>query len=138
MSNRLTAIHELGISVLFVVGCASVEPFEGVPDGGGVLTLGSGGMPSTAAAGQPGAAGMGSGGESGGAPGDIPSGGAPSGGSTDAAGGGASGSGTSGSGTCYVSGCPGCILAKNSLFGTPCCTPAGKCGCQAVFTMTCM
>jgi hypothetical protein len=116
------------------MGCASVEPFEGVPDGGGaVLSLGTGGTPSQAGGGAtPGN--TGTGGDSNavaGNAGGAPSGGAGSGGSAGAPAGGSAGS-------CYVAGCPGCILSQNSLFGVPCCTPAGKCGCQAVFTTTCM
>lgn len=118
-----------------------MEPFEGVPDGGGApLSLGTGGVPPQAAGGAAGesngTAGKSAGGADPGGVGGVTSGGAASGGTAGAPAGGASGNG--GNGSCYVAGCPGCILSQSSLFGTPCCTAAGKCGCQAVFTTTCM
>jgi hypothetical protein len=121
-----------------------VEPFGGIPDGGAAAApLGLGGMPTQAGGGAPPSE-TGSGGESNGVAGNSPGGADPSGAGGTASGGapgGAAGTpagGAAGGGSCYVSGCPGCILSMNSLFGVPCCTAAGKCGCQAAFTTTCM
>ncbi|HEX3596685.1 MAG TPA: hypothetical protein VHU80_16355 [Polyangiaceae bacterium] len=123
--------------------CASVEPLPPITDGGvPIAPPGQGGS----AQGTGGAPEPGAGGDMPGAGGTIPG----AGGTTQSAGGittaGAAGSNTAGTnaqggggtGTCYPMGCPGCILSSSSLFGTPCCTAAGKCGCQAVFTTTCM
>ncbi|HEX4340148.1 MAG TPA: hypothetical protein VH062_29775 [Polyangiaceae bacterium] len=145
---RVSAVTTFSIAL----GCASVEPPLPIPDGGLPVQVGgqSGASASGAGGGNPASAGgtadgaggamAGAGGTTNGAGGVIAGpGGSASGGMGGGAGTGAAGSSGNGNvGTCYPMGCPGCNFTMTSLFGTPCCTSAGKCGCQAAFTTTCM
>ncbi|HVW30779.1 MAG TPA: hypothetical protein VHC69_35725 [Polyangiaceae bacterium] len=156
MSTRPGSVRRLLISALLLVGCASVEPLGFTPDGSALVEPPPGG----GASGQAGAGAIvpsgGAGGESDGVSGNDTggvgvaggaapgSGAGPGGGAAPATGGasaggtaGAPSGGSSGGGTCYVAGCPGCILTSSSLLGVPCCTSAGKCGCQQILTNTC-